>query len=431
MTQKVTTKLFILSLLLLLAAVPVAALAQEMLPTVTVEDQEIVDNKVTIAKVVSEGPGWLVIHLHENDNIGPVIGQSPVVDGENTNVVVEIDPTLATETLYAMLHTDAGVIGTYEFPGPDTPVTLNGEAVTPPFHVIGAMMAEGDKEMMAEGDEAMMEGDKAMAEGDEAMMAEGDEAMMEGDKAMMAAVACQEDYVVQDDDWLSRIAEKFYADVLAFPAIAQATNAHYEAAMMAEGDQAMAEGDQAMMAEGDKAMAEGDEAMMAEGDQAMMAEGALMVEGADGQMMEAMLDTEGKLMVKGADGQMMEVKLDEQGHMMAADGSMVEGKLILEGADGQMMDVMMADGKLMTKGADGQMMEVAMGDKAMAGEAMADEAMMAEGDEAMMEGDKAMMAGGYAMIENPNIIEPGWVLCIPSAADAQMLLSTETAMMAK
>src|SRR5262245_11596262 len=127
--------MFILSLLMLLAALPTAVLAQEMLPAVTVEDQEIVDNQVTIAKVVSEGPGWLVIHVQEDGNIGAVIGQSPVVAGENANVVIEIDPMMATETLYAMLHTDAGVVGTYEFPGPDTPVTVNGEAVTPPFQV--------------------------------------------------------------------------------------------------------------------------------------------------------------------------------------------------------------------------------------------------------------------------------------------------------
>ncbi len=38
------------------------------------------------------------------------------------------------------------------------------------------------------------------------------------------AVACDSDVVVQADDWLSKIAEKFYGDVLAFPAIAQATN---------------------------------------------------------------------------------------------------------------------------------------------------------------------------------------------------------------
>jgi multiple sugar transport system substrate-binding protein len=38
-------------------------------------------------------------------------------------------------------------------------------------------------------------------------------------------MACESDVVVQADDWLSKLAEKFYGDVLAFPAIAEATNA--------------------------------------------------------------------------------------------------------------------------------------------------------------------------------------------------------------
>ena len=39
------------------------------------------------------------------------------------------------------------------------------------------------------------------------------------------AVACEQEVVVQADDWLSKIAEKIYGDVLAYPAIAEATNA--------------------------------------------------------------------------------------------------------------------------------------------------------------------------------------------------------------
>jgi rhamnose transport system substrate-binding protein len=39
------------------------------------------------------------------------------------------------------------------------------------------------------------------------------------------AVACEEDYSVQADDWLSKLADKFYGDVLAYPAIFEATNA--------------------------------------------------------------------------------------------------------------------------------------------------------------------------------------------------------------
>ncbi len=39
------------------------------------------------------------------------------------------------------------------------------------------------------------------------------------------ALVCAQTYVVQHDDWLSKIAEKFYGDVLAYPIIFRATNA--------------------------------------------------------------------------------------------------------------------------------------------------------------------------------------------------------------
>jgi branched-chain amino acid transport system substrate-binding protein len=37
-------------------------------------------------------------------------------------------------------------------------------------------------------------------------------------------VACEEDAVVQADDWLSKLADKFYGNILAYPAIVEATN---------------------------------------------------------------------------------------------------------------------------------------------------------------------------------------------------------------
>lgn len=42
---------------------------------------------------------------------------------------------------------------------------------------------------------------------------------------LQSAVACEQEVTVQADDWLSKIAEKVYGDVLAYPAIADATNA--------------------------------------------------------------------------------------------------------------------------------------------------------------------------------------------------------------
>jgi len=38
------------------------------------------------------------------------------------------------------------------------------------------------------------------------------------------SIACEQEVIVQTDDWLSKIAEKMYGDVFAYPAIAEATN---------------------------------------------------------------------------------------------------------------------------------------------------------------------------------------------------------------
>jgi hypothetical protein len=44
-----------------------------------------------------------------------------------------------------------------------------------------------------------------------------------------AMMACETDYVVQADDWLSKLADKYFGDVLAYPAIVDATNAAAQA----------------------------------------------------------------------------------------------------------------------------------------------------------------------------------------------------------
>jgi predicted lipoprotein with Yx(FWY)xxD motif len=69
--------------------------------------------------------------------MGDYIGNILIKNGLNTNVVVKIDVKRATPVLYAMLHEDHGVIGALEFPGPDVPVTVNGQMITPKFNVTG------------------------------------------------------------------------------------------------------------------------------------------------------------------------------------------------------------------------------------------------------------------------------------------------------
>ena len=101
-------------------------------------DQPIVDDHVTITRATNNEPGWLVIHADEEGAPGPVIGYAPLPAGINANVKVEVDATAATATLYAMLHTDAGTTGAFEFPdGPDTPIMRNDVIVMRPFTVTG------------------------------------------------------------------------------------------------------------------------------------------------------------------------------------------------------------------------------------------------------------------------------------------------------
>jgi predicted lipoprotein with Yx(FWY)xxD motif len=102
-------------------------------PSVTVNDQQYDGTSVIVADAFSQGPGWLVIHNQVNDNIGDAIGETQLQSGDNKNIVVKIDPSQATAVMYAMLHADAGSVGKYEFPGPDVPVTLNGEMLSPAF----------------------------------------------------------------------------------------------------------------------------------------------------------------------------------------------------------------------------------------------------------------------------------------------------------
>jgi hypothetical protein len=121
---------------LLLLAAPVFA-QDAPTPAVEVSDQAIGDGTVTVARVVSDGPGWITIHADNNGAAGAVLGYTAVVDGENTDVTVEIDMEAATQTMYAMLHTDLGAAGTYEFPGADVPVQVNDQVLSVAFTVTG------------------------------------------------------------------------------------------------------------------------------------------------------------------------------------------------------------------------------------------------------------------------------------------------------
>jgi hypothetical protein len=122
----------------LLLAVPV--LGQDTFaPAIDGVDQLSIDGTVTLARVVASAPSFVAIHADNSGTFGEVIGFAPVNTGENPLVLVPIDAARATPTLFAVLHSDDGQIGTFEFDtvaGADAPVMdANGQPVVDSFAV--------------------------------------------------------------------------------------------------------------------------------------------------------------------------------------------------------------------------------------------------------------------------------------------------------
>ena len=122
--------------------VPFSVMLPAMEPSVTAGDQSAVNGIVTIERVVAAQAGWIVIHIDANGAPGPVIGYAAVTAGSNSAVPVEIDLAQATPTLHAMLHVDAGQLGTYEFPGDDGPVRAGDAIVMVPFQLLESQLTE-------------------------------------------------------------------------------------------------------------------------------------------------------------------------------------------------------------------------------------------------------------------------------------------------
>lgn len=98
----------------------------------------------TADSVLSQGPGWLVVHIDNAGAPGPVAGYAQLNDGVNLNVVVPLDQGVElTSTLWPMMHVDDGALGTYEFDGQsglDNPVSVMEVVQTEPIEVAPGFM---------------------------------------------------------------------------------------------------------------------------------------------------------------------------------------------------------------------------------------------------------------------------------------------------
>ncbi|HAJ38352.1 MAG TPA: hypothetical protein DCL15_22000, partial [Chloroflexi bacterium] len=134
---KRTYVLTLVLILLALLGIAPAVLAQ-FTPDIFTVDQPVVDGQVNITRLTSNGPGWVVIHADAGGKPGAVLGYTQIPGGISANVKVAVSPTGRTDTLFAMLHSDLGAPGVYEFPdGPDAPVAVNERIVMHPFAVTG------------------------------------------------------------------------------------------------------------------------------------------------------------------------------------------------------------------------------------------------------------------------------------------------------
>lgn len=122
---------------------------------ITVSDQTGDGTTVTVDEVtISGADGFVVVHLDEGGAPGAVLGHAPIDEGTTADLVVTLDEPLGDDaTVWPMLHVDAGVLGTYEFPGADGPVTADGQVVVAPldYTVAAADDTEGEDELATTG----------------------------------------------------------------------------------------------------------------------------------------------------------------------------------------------------------------------------------------------------------------------------------------
>jgi len=125
-------------LLVVLLLVSVFAVQAEEAPAVEVSDQVILDNRVRVDSVYSDGPGFIVVHADNDGAPGAGVGVKAVPAGWSYGVDIAISPRNATPVLYAMLHVDDSAVGTYEFgtvEGADGPVMGDNGMVSPGFKI--------------------------------------------------------------------------------------------------------------------------------------------------------------------------------------------------------------------------------------------------------------------------------------------------------
>ncbi|MCA9837393.1 MAG: CHRD domain-containing protein [Trueperaceae bacterium] len=130
-------------------------------PSLSVSPQELMGSDISIDAITLEQDGFVVVHAYDmNDELvlTPPLGVTYLTAGMHENVVVTLDPMLlaeygydmTTKNVLPMLHVDANMNQTYEFPeGGDVPVMVNDAMVVADLALtVGGMDSMNDSSDM-------------------------------------------------------------------------------------------------------------------------------------------------------------------------------------------------------------------------------------------------------------------------------------------
>ncbi len=219
MFKKFKNMLSILLLLVLLGTVATSALAAPAFQA----DKTIVDIAVEDGRFTT-----LVTALQAADLVETLSGEGPFTVFAPTDDAFAKLPEGTLDSLLADIPALTDVLLYHVVPGRVLAADVVG--LTSADTVLGqplSISVDGETVMINDSQVVItdIEGSNGVIHVIDTVLIPESEPAMAEQPAMMEAAACEEDYSVQADDWLSKLADKFYGDVLAFPAIFEATNA--------------------------------------------------------------------------------------------------------------------------------------------------------------------------------------------------------------
>ncbi len=116
----------------LVSGAPVATQTKLTYPLdIYIIDQPVLDSKVVIERITSDGGGWVTLHSDVDGEIGLIIGYAYVEDGVDEQVEIELLVNNVTNIMYIKLHEDTNNIGEFDFPDGDLPVRVDERVPVP------------------------------------------------------------------------------------------------------------------------------------------------------------------------------------------------------------------------------------------------------------------------------------------------------------